>query len=367
VRGFAVLLVFLYHAFILKFQDNTARDRIAHWIFMRCWVGVDLFFVLSGFLITGILLRSRDSANYYRVFYARRALRIAPLYYGVAIGVFLLRGFPSVPFSVQIFYWLNLSNLISAFHPALIPQLSHYWSLGIEEQFYFVWPLIVRRTGEGGLVILCICTIAGCSLLRNIPLVIEWNHRWDQLVYRLTPFRVDTLCAGALLAVLLHRGWDLERLRRWAWVAFTASGTGFLVVSFADNDIQIRTAFTLMVICSSSLIMLALNQKGRVGRFFSNSFLRRCGKYSYCLYLVHIYVIGHPAFVIWLLSKTPLPRFAPRLTDVLIAAILFAISYGISALSWRFFEEPILAFKRHFPYLKAGEPASSEGLAPTTP
>jgi peptidoglycan/LPS O-acetylase OafA/YrhL len=80
VRGLAILLAFLYHSFLYRFQDSAISSRAAHWIFIRCWIGVDMFFVLSGFLITGILLRSKASASYYKVFYIRRVLRIAPLY-----------------------------------------------------------------------------------------------------------------------------------------------------------------------------------------------------------------------------------------------------------------------------------------------
>jgi hypothetical protein len=172
--------------------------------------------------------------------YTARAAHCSSL---LMIASFLMSGYPSsVPFGLQILYWFNLSNLVSAFHPFEIPALTHYWSLGIEEQFYFVWPLIVRKTRARGLAIVCLVVIGGCSLLRNLPLILEWNHRWFNLVYRLTPFRVDTLCAGALLVLRLHQGLDPTRLRPFAWAIFVTSVAGFIWTTSYSSDLQLRVA-----------------------------------------------------------------------------------------------------------------------------
>jgi peptidoglycan/LPS O-acetylase OafA/YrhL len=168
------------------------------------WLGVDLFFVLSGFLITSILLRARDTENYYKVFYARRALRILPLYY-LALTLSLLTTRDHYTFPGQLWFWLNLSNLATAFNPMLIPWLSHYWSLAVEEQFYLIFPAVVRRVRPAALFNLCIFLIVSLLLVRNIPVVQTLNLHWSNLLYRLTPFRADTLCGGALLAVAVYR------------------------------------------------------------------------------------------------------------------------------------------------------------------
>src|SRR6201987_2588001 len=89
------------------------------------------------------------------------------------------------------------SDYLTAFYPMLIPCLSHYWSLAIEEHFYFAWPALIRKTSPKLLVRLCVVLIMSCFLLRNLPIVLAWNHRWPDLVYRLTLFRIDILCGGA--------------------------------------------------------------------------------------------------------------------------------------------------------------------------
>lgn len=206
LRGFAVLMVFYYHT-------CNVPTVPAHWrIFAGMgWSGVDLFFVLSGYLITNILVSSRDSITYYTSFYARRALRIGPVYYlALAIIIFVqphlyhhmhpLRPIPAYSWHQQALYWFNLSNLRSAFYPIEIPLASIYWSLAIEEQFYALWPAIVRRVTNRTILIVCICEVSLSMLLRCLPTVQAWNHTYDNFIYRLTPFRLDGLLLGALLA-----------------------------------------------------------------------------------------------------------------------------------------------------------------------
>src|SRR5207302_1470520 len=130
LRGLAVISVFIFHS-------TVHLIALGPFGYMG-WLGVDLFFVLSGFLITSILLRARDAENYYKVFFARRALRILPPYYLVLIFALLTTRY-HYPYRIQIWFWFNLSNLITAFNPMLIPWVSHYWSLAVEEQFYLIW------------------------------------------------------------------------------------------------------------------------------------------------------------------------------------------------------------------------------------
>ena len=149
IRGIAVLLVLFYHGFAQRYDLHRLSrfPRIVFLASMPGWVGVDLFFVLSGFLITGILLDTRDRVDYYRHFYIRRALRILPIYYAVLALVTALSGsyfvgghtaWPSLVFN--LFYCSNLSILFGI--PFQYPVL---WSLAVEEHFYLLWPVIIRR------------------------------------------------------------------------------------------------------------------------------------------------------------------------------------------------------------------------------
>lgn len=180
VRGLAVVMVFLDHASNHLHPSSNAALEWARRICSTGWFGVDIFFVLSGFLITTILLEARSTENFYKVFYARRFLRIAPLYYGVLFLALLLE--PGLHLfrrhEGQIWYWLNLSNLPTAFNPYRLGFLLHFWSLAIEEQFYLVWPTIVRHLRIRGLAWVCGAVIAGVTLARNLPAVLVENARY---------------------------------------------------------------------------------------------------------------------------------------------------------------------------------------------
>src|SRR6266849_980858 len=144
IRGIAIALVIVHHAFQDIHGTNNLTSLIAH-LADSCWVGVDLFFVLSGYLITGILLKSRDRVGYFRVFYMRRLLRIFPLYYCflgglLMIGFFKANLMAKMDFSWNFFY---LSNVRVALHGWPWRPLGHLWSLSVEEQFYLVWPTVI--------------------------------------------------------------------------------------------------------------------------------------------------------------------------------------------------------------------------------
>lgn len=357
IRGLAVILVFVFHAA----NVNAAQTPLAvtpgpvaalfHAIAMRGWIGVDLFFVLSGYLITGILLRAKDVENYYQVFYARRALRILPLYYVVMFGLIAMSAHRP-PVTSQVWFWFNLSNLPTAFNPSLIPFLSHYWSLAIEEQFYLLWPAMVRRFNEKILIRICLGAILGCFALRNLPVVLAWNQHWPNFVYRLTPFRIDTLCAGALLAILIHRGVDLKRFRGYLRIACIAGGTVLAISLFAgaSPNLPVRLGYTGSVLCFTALIALALDPASLTAKIFRNGFLRRMGWYSYCFYLIHVEVLLRDRGLGAKLVGRHLAFANVELKHLFLNSVAFAVTFGICAASYKFFESPILNLKRFFPY-----------------
>jgi peptidoglycan/LPS O-acetylase OafA/YrhL len=311
LRGVAVLLVFIFHSI--------------------------------GPLITSILLRARDAENYYRVFYARRALRILPLYY-LALTVSLLTTHDHYPFRAQIWFWLNISNLVTAFTPTLIPWVSHYWSLAVEEQFYLIWPAVVRRASPPAVFNLCIFVIASLLVVRNFPAVQALSLHWDNLLYRLTPFRVDTLCGGALLAVTIYRWPDIAKQRTLLRVTCLISAVSF--IWFTQHGLLPRYGYTAVVLCFTSLVDLTL-YPGVWARFLSLAPLTATGRYSYCIYLIHPLLIMHANHFIP--QRLPVGRWHTP-SVIVLACVEFLIAFGVAALSYQYIESPILSLKRHTKY-----------------
>lgn len=204
IRGAAALLVMVSHYWGHNYKILLPLGPI----------GVELFFVLSGFLITGILLNARNSDRYYAVFYGRRAVRIFPLYYAYLFFHFYLfpwfSGDPVVPFKNQVWSYAFLENISQTFFQGLTSGPGHFWSLAVEEQFYLVWPLFVRRCGIRTTVTCCLLVVAFAPVLRYIL------YDNGVLVYSLTITRADSLALGALVALSVHSsssiGWKLYRI-----------------------------------------------------------------------------------------------------------------------------------------------------------
>ena len=159
LRGIAILMVLLVH--FGMFQPQGHAEAAVFRFFEMGWAGVDLFFVLSGYLITTILLKAKTSAFYYTHFYIRRFLRIFPLYYVFLTGFLLVTLWQGAPVLEQVWYWSYLANFrIGLGHR--IDGLSHFWSLAIEEQFYLVWPLVIRHLRLRNIAVLCglLCVVS---------------------------------------------------------------------------------------------------------------------------------------------------------------------------------------------------------------
>jgi peptidoglycan/LPS O-acetylase OafA/YrhL len=338
LRGVAVILVFVFHSL------GPLLPGVGPIAYMG-WLGVDLFFVLSGFLITSILLRARDAENYYKVFYARRALRILPLYY-LALALSLLITRDHYSFRTQIWFWLNLSNLVTAFNPMLIPWVSHYWSLAVEEQFYLIWPAVVRRVTPAALFYLCIFVIVSLLIVRNIPTVMALDLHGSNVLYRLTPFRIDTLCGGALLAITVYRSPGISRLRTPLRVTGVTSVALFLWL--CHLNLLPRFGYTVIVVGFTSLVGLAL-YPGVLSRFLSLVPLTTTGRYSYCIYLIHPVLIMHGSHLYRFL---PMGRWRTP-SALAVACVEFLIVFGVAALSYRFVEKPLVSLKRYAKYRRS--------------
>lgn len=209
VRGLAVLAVILFHS-IYNFQPANRVEAVVDPLFEAGWAGVDLFFVLSGFLITGILIRSKGRPRYYRNFMIRRALRIMPLYYvyvALTLWVFPAVGIVSAPDAAvmrdrQAWVWTFLTNfMLVHFGANAGVHLSHLWSVAVEEQFYLAWPLVVALLSTRSLRRLCIAIVVVAPALRlaaSVAGVDAHSINW------LTPLRLDALALGGLAAIMVR-------------------------------------------------------------------------------------------------------------------------------------------------------------------
>jgi len=338
LRGVAVLLVMLFHA-----SHDVLSFPMANYTSFG-WAGVDLFFVLSGFLITGILLETRDRSRYFTNFYARRVLRIWPLYFAL-LGVMFL----AVPLLVPRWgeaamrnakpawsFVLFLQNLILG--PRLTGPLGPTWSLAIEEQFYFVWPLLIWLFSRMAIQRLAAIIIVCSPLLR---LGIELGHAHISLYYN-TLTRLDGLAVGSFLAIWL-RDAETITVKRWALAVLPISVAGaiFLDKSWID--------YSMIAIASGAIVSLSFFFT------FTNRFVLFTGRISYGLYLVHMAVFG-------MATKPELRRHYPNspvMNDLTYLAVGSVLTYAVALISWFFFESRILRAKSWF----ASSPKSETAVA----
>ena len=330
VRGVAIVLVILH--------NTTAEYPSLHLqhLFANGWMGVDLFFVLSGFLITGILVDTRHAEGYLTNFYARRCLRIWPLYYSLIVFMFVvvpvLRPSDTQAILERSSPWwaypLFLQNLLVPSPAMATGLLAVTWSLAIEEQFYLAWPWVIRYCSTGQLCRLAIAVIFLSPALRY------WLDRRDVDLYHNTFCRLDALMAGALLAVIVRS----ETFRPSRYVRPAALS---LVVAtslaFATEALELWwIVFSLTAVASAALLYLALFCTHRwLQAALSSRFLVYTGTISYGLYLLHKIPVD--------LAKALHVDGSPVALPVVLVA-----SYAMAALSWRCFEQPLLGLKRFF-------------------
>jgi peptidoglycan/LPS O-acetylase OafA/YrhL len=331
VRGIAILVVMLHN------ESAQYPFLYLNHVFANGWMGVDLFFVLSGFLITGILLDTKQSNGYFRNFYARRCLRIWPLYY---FSIFLM--FVIVPilrpseghiiFQRSGPWWafpFYMQNFLVPNPASAAGLLGVTWSLAIEEQFYLVWPFIVRWCSSAVLRRITIAVISFSPLLR----LLLSSHHVD--LYSNTFSRLDGLMAGALIATITRSdNFVPSRFVAVAWIVFVVT----LPVAFLTEALQARwIVFSSSAVASASLLYVALFSRQKwLERALANRFVVYTGTISYGLYLLH--KIPFDVGITKHFTKYP----------VLSAPLLFAAAYSIAAVSWIFLEKPFLNLKRCF-------------------
>jgi peptidoglycan/LPS O-acetylase OafA/YrhL len=366
IRGLAILLVLYHHLFLSNPYSGNRIFDFLNVIRASAFVGVNLFFALSGFLITGILLDTASSPNFFRTFYARRTLRIFPLYYGVLLGLLLFTKPLHFAWNGwQYFYLTYTSNLVLWPHSPLILQrvsIDHFWSLQVEEQFYLVWPLILYRVRSLRSLIRLSMIACITVLLIRIALVAGRPHLHNvYLPYSPTFSCVDNLLFGCCLCALL-RTTLRQQVLDFAPRIFTLCAlvlTGVAIMNHGldwERSIFIPTVgFSLIGISCAVLIAMSLRPGSRTKQLFNHPILRFFGKYSYGLYVFH--------YPLDCLLTQPVrffidAHFHSKVLGVIAGAIVVFIASTLAAiLSYHFFESPFLKLKKHFTYRKSAAAA----------
>jgi len=365
LRGVAVLSIVFLHYFVHHIQSQPGTPiAYAQKYLMFLWVGVDAFFVLSGFLIGGILLDQKHALNYFRVFYLRRALRILPPYFFLLAFWWLAQRLtedhlnvkwlmePHVPFWPYLLYvqnfWMAAQNSIGPLFVGIT------WSLAIEEQFYLLFPLLIRFLPAPILprMLLYGALFAplgrlGCALL---------GGNWHEAQSHLLPTRWDSLLVGALVAWAVRSPEALEWIRarrKLAWLTVSMSGLVMVLypcVSNREGNLgSLVDSFALYTIIAvffgSVLLLLNLGWLPRIAGMLSSRLLCFFGRISYSVYLFHVAILG---LMFPLLRGTD-----PVLScwqDAGVMAGAFFVTIGLAQLTWLLFERRLIRLGHGFVY-----------------
>ncbi len=360
LRGIAIILVLLHHFTFIR--PTAGVGALVGDVLFFFWTGVDLFFVLSGFLITGILLDSRGSKSYFTSFYARRTLRIFPLYYLVLFVAFVvLPQFPAEQtvlvgndtFPPQWPYWFYLTNFSIAEGGWVHGWVDVAWSLAIEEQFYLVWPLLIWLCPPRLFALLCVVIFVAEPIARVNARAVDMP---SLSIYVLPWFRLDGFAIGGLLALAQRRGL-LPWLDRWVPIVIIAAVAGLIACTILGghtwwwNRRMQEYGYSLIAVIGAAMVVSALARPADSlwPRMLSTGWLRAFGKYSYGMYLIHPPVMravreyGFDPVYYETIG-------APWSAQMLFYGAATAPTVALAWLSWRFFEAPILRLKARFPY-----------------
>ena len=343
------MLVLLCHSvFCMESSSRVLTKLLAAGLLT--WSGVDLFFVLSGFLIGGILLDARESPRYFQTFYIRRAYRIFPLY-GVMTFLFLMRHLPfrllpghfgdvsplTIPWWSYVTLTQNFWMAQQGWYGAVAMAVT--WSLAVEEQFYLTIPLLVRMIRPGRLLHVLALVVAGAPLLR---ILIRYTlPHGDYACYVLMPCRADALCMGVLSAMLVRdkRAWNLLLDKRKILFGLTAvlfAGVVFMTYrGYAQFSAPMTTfGYSWLAFFYTGCLLIAVSTSDGP-RLLRNPTLIGLGTLAYCTYLFHYPMIHASRRLLELRLSPDNARLPGGLLGV-------ALTLMIATLSWRFFERPLL-------------------------
>ncbi|NYF79259.1 acyltransferase family protein [Granulicella arctica] len=351
LRGVAVLMVFVYHYGGGTHSSNRVMQLFGFFN-KGGWVGVTLFFILSGFLITGILWDSYDDPHWWRNFYMRRTLRIFPLYFGTlllvllaaaAVGTFL----PALKMIWVPFLFLqNIPPLIDNINrlPSPFP-LFHFWSLAVEEQFYLIWPflLVLQKTRRRAQLLCLTVFLLACAFR-----ICLWQFapNPDYVEFILT--RAGELAAGGWLAIA-YRGPEWPRVERFAPATAMLGGAGFLFAGLHCHSFESTSSWMMelglpgITLCLASILVLAI-RPGLLQRCFSGAWLRWIGSISFGIYVFHVLL----AKVFHFLTHQLAGNRGPMVQNAVFFVIAAIGSVVAAWLSFHFYEKRFLRIKKRF-------------------
>lgn len=363
LRGIAIAMVLVYH-----FAGGVAGIQppfpaLVAFPINFGWSGVDLFFVLSGFLIGGILIDARQSPNYFRVFYRRRVCRILPMYFASFAAILLAAHFvnssetpnllhPLIPWPASVTFmqnfWMAFRNDPGSF--ALAPT----WSLAVEEQFYLTLPALIYFVKPQRLVWVFTGGIVLAPLIRLAIFLAN-----PKLVYAmafLLPCRMDSLLFGVVIAYFLRQpgAWDSLRARRrqlWTAVEVLTICCALLMAFRTEYSPPVLlVGYDVLGLLFSGVLLLAL-MEDRISRLLQAKWLMALGTISYCVYLIHELVFG--------MTYLALKRYTTSWAATTILTLILTVV--IAKLSWEYFEKPLVKLGHREHYL----PGSSVAAAST--
>lgn len=357
VRGLAVLAVVVHNTAWIGSRHRELSAKMYSAAAAAGWTGVQLFFVLSGFLITGILLDDKGTAGCVRRFFVRRTLRIFPLYFATLGTVVVLAAAGLGPevwsrtvLTEQWPYWLYVSNWTDPFR-AGINVLSHVWSLAVEEQFYVLWPAIVWSLSSRSLLQLTVGMVALGPLVR---LAMHVDGMPSEALYMFTTARMDALATGALVAILVRDEGHQQSLSWWTPRIATAATLALVALvltqrGFHSNEVPIavvgQSLVSLLAACVVTWGIGATSvQLHWLKRLLDAGALPRLGNYSYAIYMFHypLHRKLQPFFTAWVNTHTT-PSYLLRLGTYSLVVLL--LSYLLARISWVLVERPFLSLR----------------------
>lgn len=364
LRGIAVVLVMALHIFkrAAYFTEHPVLETFTSFTSVG-WVGVDIFFTLSGFLITSILLRAKDGPHYFKNFYMRRVLRIFPLYYAAIVLVLffvpkLETEFTdnlSIALPVMLIYQQNWAMLFDGFY--MTQYLGITWSLAIEEQFYLLWPLVVYRLNTGKLVKFSLWYMVISWLFRIFGTLLWHDAGQATTFFFYASFaRFEQVLIGGLLAIFLTYQGAKEQVRRYAFPVFLASFFAFVVLCLMSLPGVPHPDYGSLPLTYGGYTAAALFSVGLVGvfvtyppqnlvrRLFQNPLLTFLGRYSYSMYLFHMVPTLILLDVFW---RSGMRGWKPFL---LYPIATYAATVVIAVLTWHLLEKHMLNLKKYFEY-----------------
>ncbi len=364
LRGVALLMVFVNH-----FGPFVVPETYV----VQLWTGVSLFFVLSGFLITGILVDAKGSKRYFRDFYIRRSLRIFPLYY----GFFILAGVCILLFHLKhdpYFWWYfpyvaNFAMIHPTQHnPTVFLVFGHpialgaLWTLCVEEQFYLIWPLLIwllptRRAAmrfSAGAIALTV--IVRVSVYLHDPTAVAETH----FLYWMTYAHCDALFLGAWMALWLREAkLTLTDTRRISWSLIVGGMTILLCGYFLFgrrwpnnevNPLLCTYGYTVIDLVAFGFLLLAIDNRTQLNRWLRNEQLANLGIISYGFYFFHAMLLSNlRAFNSLYVQRYHL--------SVVFVILIFAGVYGLAKFSYRYYEAPFLQLKDRWAPSHRGVPS----------